>query len=99
MKYKLITPLYGNIHVELQDKDKETTTEGGLILPDEDHKKLQLGLIKAVGCGNISADGSIVPLTVKVGEYVIFSKFLGTKIDEDNIIIGEDKLLGVVKKD
>ena len=98
MKYKKITPIYGNIHVELQDKNQETKTESGLILPGDNNKQLQVGLVKAVGCGNISNDGTIVPLKVKVGDYVIFSKFLGTNIDDENLIIGEDKILGIVKR-
>lgn len=59
----------------------ERTTATGIIIPDvAAQEKPQMGEVKAVGPGRTLEDGSIVPMSVDVGDLVIFSEYAGTTI-------------------
>jgi len=77
------------------DEDKETKTEGGIILPDTARKKPQRGRVVAVGEGVRLDNGKVVPLEVKVGDRVVFSKYGGTEVkdgDKEYLILGADDI-------
>jgi len=79
--------------------EAEVTTKGGIILPDTAKEKPQKGKVLSVGTGRILDNGTRVPLDVREGDIIIFSKYGGTeiKIDgEDYLIISERDILGVV---
>jgi chaperonin GroES len=61
----------------------EETTKGGLIIPDTAKEKPQRGEIVAIGEGKVSEDGKKQPLTVKVGDNVLYGKYSGTEISVD----------------
>ena len=69
--------------------ERETMSKGGIVLPDTAKEKPQEGKIIAVGDGKISDDGKRIPLDVKVGDIVIYSKYGGTeiKIDGEELMI------------
>jgi chaperonin GroES len=80
---------------------KEEMTKGGIILPDTAKEKPQEGEIIAVGPGKMNDEGKIIPMEVKVGDKVIYSKYGGTeiKIDDDEMIILRESDILAIKKD
>ncbi|MEA4891043.1 MAG: co-chaperone GroES [Peptococcaceae bacterium] len=70
----------------------EQKTVGGIVLPDTAKEKPQQGEILAVGPGRVLDNGSRLPLEVKVGDKVLFSKYAAVDIkvdDEDLILLNE----------
>ncbi len=61
----------------------ETTTAGGIVLPDAAQEKPQRGKVKAVGPGRLLDSGERSPLSVTVGDEVLFAKYGGTEIEID----------------
>ena len=80
--------------------EEEQTTASGLVLPDTAKEKPQKGKIVAIGDGKLDENGKRIPLEVKEGDEVLYSKYGGTEIKID----GEDLallrlLLGGVRED
>ncbi|MCK4325368.1 co-chaperone GroES, partial [bacterium] len=78
--------------------EEEEVKKGGIIIPDTAKEKPQRGEIKAVGPGKRNDEGKVIPLQVKVGDKVLFSKYGGTevKIDgEEYLIMREDDIVGI----
>ena len=73
-----IKPLEDRIVV--QANEAETTTASGLVIPDTAKEKPQEGTVLAVGPGRIDDKGNRVPIDVKVGDTVIYSKYGGTEV-------------------
>jgi chaperonin GroES len=70
--------------------ESEETTASGLVIPDTAKEKPQQGEVLAVGPGRRADNtGDIIPLDVKVGDTVVYSKYGGTEITVD----GEDLLI------
>jgi chaperonin GroES len=81
--------------IVIQPLDEESRTEGGLYIPDTAKEKPQTGVVVAVGEGSEET-----PITVKVGEKVLFPKYTGTEIKIGNneyIIMDFEKVLAVLK--
>jgi len=79
---------------------EETTTKGGIIIPDTAKEKPISGSVLAVGSGKIMENGSLRPMDVKAGDKILFGKYSGTevKIDgEDHLILREDDVLAVIE--
>src|SRR6202042_665157 len=92
-----IRPLHDRIL--LKRLDEETKTTGGLFIPDSAKEKPIQAKVVAVGAGKRDKDGKIIPLDVKAGDRVLFSKYSGTevKIDGDeHLIMREDDLLAIL---
>jgi len=84
--------------VLIRPSDEEEVTSAGIVLPDTARKKPQEGDVLAVGSGRMLDSGERVPISVKVGDVVIYSKYAGTEIKmggEDLMIIDEDSILVV----
>jgi chaperonin GroES len=97
MKKMKIRPL--NDRVIVSRMEEEQKTAGGIIIPDTAQEKPQEGKIIAVGPGKQDDDGKRIPLEVKEGDRILFSKYAGTeiKIDgEDHIFMKEDDILGIL---
>ena len=80
--------------------DEEEKSKGGIIIPDTAKEKPQEGRIVAVGPGKTNDDGNTVPLSVKKGDKVLFSKYAGTEINvegEDHLFIREEDVLAVLE--
>jgi chaperonin GroES len=70
--------------------EEETTTASGIVLPDTAKEKPQRGEVVAVGEGRYDEDGEKrIPLDVKAGDTVLYSKYGGTEI----VVEGEDLLV------
>lgn len=86
--------------VVVKSLEVEEKTKGGIILPDSAQEKQQRGKILAVGNGRILDNGTRVPLDVREGDTVIYSKYGGTevKIDgESYLIVNERDILGIIQ--
>ena len=82
--------------------EEETTTKGGIIIPDTAKEKPQEGEVLAVGPGGRDEDGDYIAMDVKVGDRILFGKWSGTevKIDGDDLIImKESDILGVLERE
>ena len=91
-----IKPLEDRIVV--QANDAESTTASGLVIPDTAKEKPQEGTVLAVGPGRFE-DGNRVPLDVKVGDKVLYSKYGGTEVKyagEEYLILSARDVLAVV---
>ena len=64
--------------------EQEEVTKGGIFLPDTAKERPQEGKVIAVGPGRLTDDGKRVAVDLKVGDIVIYSKFAGTEITEEN---------------
>ena len=92
-----IKPLEDRIVV--QSLEAEQTTASGLVIPDTAKEKPQEGEVLAVGPGRIDDNGNRVPLDVKVGDRVIYSKYGGTEIKhggEEFLILSARDVLAIV---
>jgi len=79
--------------------EQEETTSSGLFLPDTAKEKPQEGEIVAVGDGRLNDDGKRIPMEVKVGDRVIYSKYAGTEYkdgDQEYLILRESDILAKV---
>ena len=92
----MLKPLADRVVVKpIQAEEK---TKGGIVLPDTAKDKPQEGEIIAVGTGRVLDNGTKLPLEVKVGDKVVYSKYSGSeiKIDgEEYLIIRESDILAV----
>jgi chaperonin GroES len=80
--------------------EEEERTKGGIIIPDTAKEKPMQGEVIAVGKGKVTEDGKVLPLEVKEGDRILFSKYAGTevKIDgEEHLIMREDEVLGIIE--
>lgn len=94
-----IRPLQDRVLVKRIEEEEKT--KGGIIIPDTAKEKPQEGKVIAVGKGKTNEDGKLIPLDVKVGDRILFSKYSGSdiKIDnEEHLIMREDDILGVIEK-
>jgi chaperonin GroES len=83
----------------VQAIEEEQTTASGLVLPDTAKEKPQKGMIVAIGDGKLDENGKRIPLEVKEGDEVLYSKYGGTeiKIDgEDLLVLRESDVLAKV---
>ena len=93
-----IKPLEDRIVV--QPLDAEQTTASGLVIPDTAKEKPQEGTVLAVGPGRFE-DGNRVPLDVKVGDTVLYSKYGGTEVKysgEEFLILSARDVLAVIER-
>ncbi len=94
-----LRPLYDRVLVKRVDS--ETTTKGGLIIPDTAKEKPLEGEVVSVGNGRVLEDGSVRPMTVKAGDRVLFAKYAETEVKvggENFLLLREDDLLGIVER-
>ena len=85
--------------VVIQASEGQEKTKGGIVLQDTAKEKPQEGKIVAVGTGKKTEDGKIIPLSVKVGDKVLYGKYSGTEITvdgEEYLIVKEEDILAIV---
>lgn len=78
----------------------EEVTKGGIFLPDTAQEKPQKGEIVAVGAGKVAEDsGKVIPMSVKVGDIVLYGKYSGTEIKfdgEEYLIMRESDIFAIL---
>ncbi len=93
-----IRPLHDR--VVIRRTEEETTTPGGIVLPDTATEKPIQGEVIAVGNGRILDNGEVRPLDVKVGDKVLFGKYAGTEVKldgEEFLVMREEDIMGVIE--
>jgi chaperonin GroES len=91
-----ITPLSDRVVVRALEETEQM--RGGLFIPDTAKEKPQQGEIIAIGPGKYE-DGKLIPMTVKVGDKVLYGKYSGTEVtldDEQYLILRESDVLAVI---
>ncbi|MEV5825603.1 MULTISPECIES: co-chaperone GroES [Actinomadura] len=87
--------------IVVQPLEAETTTASGLVIPDTAKEKPQEGTVVAVGPGRVDDKGDRVPVDVKVGEVVLYSKYGGTEVkynNEEYLVLSARDVLAVIEK-
>ena len=92
-----LKPVNDKIVVKTNSQEEEVT-EGGIILPDTvDQGKLLDGEVVAVGKGMYSANGTLIPVVVNVGETILYNKHAQTHEYGDYLIMSVNEVLSIVK--
>ena len=88
--------------IVVRPAEAEETTHSGLVIPDTAKEKPQQGEVLAVGPGRRSEQsGELIPLDIKVGDTVLYSKYGGTEVTidgEDLLVLNGRDVLAKVKK-
>jgi len=93
-----VRPLRDRILVKRVEEQEQRI--GGIIVPDTAKEKPQTAKVIAVGRGRVNDKGDVLPLDVKVGDYVLIGKYSGTEIKLDGdeyLIVREEEVLGVAE--
>lgn len=94
-----VRPLRENVLIKRVEEENKTA--GGIILPDTAKEKPSEGVVVAAGEGPRTQDGRTLPMSVRVGDHILFSKWSGTEIKvngEPHLIIKEGDILAIVEK-
>lgn len=87
-------------HVFLEPSEEEKTTKSGILLPDTAEREKPIrGKIIAVGPGKLNEKGGRTPMSVKVGDIVLFKKYGPDEIEIDGkkyLVGDEDDILAIV---
>ena len=94
-----IRPLYDRIIVRRVAEEEKT--KGGIIIPDTAKDKPTEGEVVAAGKGRLTEDGKVIPMDVKKGDRILFSKYAGNEVKIDGVeylIMREEDVLGIIEK-
>jgi len=92
-----VKPLADRVVVKAEAVEEKTAS--GIILPDTAKEKPQMGKVVAVGPGKTSDSGSIMKMSVKVGDKVLYGKYSGTEISFENneyLIMKENDIFAIL---
>jgi chaperonin GroES len=92
-----VNPIRDRILVKPIEAD--TVTASGIVIPDNAQEKPMQGEVLGVGDGKVTDDGTIIPMTVKIGDKILYGKFSGQTVkiqNKDHIILKEDDVLAIV---
>lgn len=92
-----LRPLSDRVVVRRMEEEK--TTAGGIVLPDSAKEKPVKGEIVAVGEGKRADNGTVIPMSVKVGDKVLFGKYAGQEIKvdgQDVLVMREDDVIAIL---
>jgi chaperonin GroES len=93
-----IRPMNDRVLVVRVEEEKKTA--GGIIIPDTAKEKPQEGKVVAAGPGKMGDDGKRIPMELKKGDRVLFSKYAGSEIKVDGveqIFMREEDILGILE--
>ena len=93
-----LKPVNDKIVVKPNEKNEEEVTDSGIILPDTvDSGKLLNGEVVSVGKGMYSANGTLIPVVVNVGDTILYNKHAQTHEYGDYLIMSVNEVLSIVK--
>lgn len=84
--------------IVVRQLEAETTTKSGIVLTGQAKEKPQEAEVVAVGPGK-TEDGKLIPMHVKVGDKIIYSKYAGTDVKyegQEYVIVSESDVLAIV---
>lgn len=85
--------------VVAQRLEQEETLKGGIILPDTAKKKQESAKVVAIGPGQTTKDGKILPIPVNVGDTILMDKYAAQEItidDEEYVIVKADDIIAIL---
>jgi chaperonin GroES len=88
-----------NDRVLVKRTEGEEKSAGGIIIPDTAKEKPQEGIVTAVGPGKLD-DGDRIPVSVAVGDKVLFGKYAGTDVNvggEEHVLLREDEIFAIIE--
>lgn len=86
--------------VLVKPMEQKEVKKGGIIIPDTAKEKPMEGEVIAAGKGKIGEDGKLIPMDVKVGDKILYSKYGGTEVkinDVEHLIMHQDDILGILE--
>jgi len=89
-----------NDRVIIKRVEEESMSAGGIVLPDSAKEKPSQGSVVAVGNGALNSKGELQPMSVKVGDNVMFGKYSGTEVEVDGdelLVMSESDIIAVVE--
>lgn len=99
-KFMKLKPLANNLIVKASLRE-EVTKSGIVIATSSEQEKPEKGEVIAVGPGKLNDDGKLMPLSVKIGDEIVFKKYSPDEIKIDNeeyLILNESDVLAVIEK-
>lgn len=93
-----LKPLSNRVFIE--PTEEETTTKSGIVIPETAKEKPLKGRIVAVGPGKYDESGKLIPMSVKVGDLVLFKKYGPDEIEVDGkkyLVGDEDDILAIIE--
>ena len=94
-----ITPLGDKIVILPQEEGEKTY--GNIVVPDMGQEKPSIGTVLAVGPGRISANGTLIPNKIEVGQTIMVPKFGAQTVSLENetyVMASENDVLGIIKQ-
>jgi chaperonin GroES len=85
--------------VVAQRLEQEETLKGGIILPDSAKKKQETAKVVAIGPGQTTKDGKVVPIPVSIGDTILMDKYAAQEVtidDEEYVIVKADDIIAIV---
>ena len=93
-----LNPLSNRVVIKFVEAEEKT--QGGIFLTAAAQEKPQIAEVIAIGPGKVTDNGALAPMTVKIGDKVIASKYAGTAVKLDGIeytLLSEDDILAIVE--
>ena len=93
-----LRPLHDRVIIKRMEE--ETTSPGGIVIPDSATEKPVRGSVVAAGNGKVNDSGKVVPMDVKIGDTVLFGKYSGTEVKvegEELLVMREEDIMAVVE--
>lgn len=87
-------------YVVLEQEEAEAKTASGLYIPENAKEKPKIAKVLAIGPGKVGNDNKRVPMSVKVGDRVIYGGYSSTTIkmdDKEYMLIKEEDIYGIIK--
>ena len=97
-KKRSIRPLHDRVIIKRTEE--ESTSPGGILIPEAAKEKPARGEVVAVGNGKVSDTGEVRKLDAKAGDQVLFGKYSGTEIKingEDLLVMREEELVAIIE--
>ena len=95
-----IRPLHDRVLVRREEEEEKTA--GGILLTGTAKEKSNKGTVVAVGTGRVLDNGQVLPVSVKVGDRVVFASYAGSQTVKDGsdelIFMSENEIYGVITK-
>lgn len=98
-KKATLKPL-GN-RVLAQRVEEKETLKGGIIIPDSAKKKQEMVKVIAIGPGQKTEEGKLLPMPVKVGDLILMDKYASQEVtidDEEYVLVKADDIIAIVEK-
>lgn len=99
----ILQPIADNVVLKIKDREREEVRQSGLIVMNqgtEQTLRMEIGEVIAVGEGRTLNNGTVLPLSIKAGQQVIYNKYAGTQImsgEDKFLIVKETDILAIVK--